>query len=449
MGLDRNSSNKSQLRPVITDFLPRARQSHHHPSAPLPPTPAPKPQDSAPTPIVEPQTLAPKLPAQPEPEASKPVAPPAMPQESIEKPVDTREPQPISEQKSILGTPKKWNKKLPLLISALVFVVLLGLVGYLVGNYWYNSGLAAVTEDKDAEHVRVTIPKGSTPEMIAALLKSKNLIRDPLVFLLYTREQNVQGKLQAGTFLLSPSYTIPMIVEHLLSAKSDEFSLTFLPGETVAGHKKVLENAGYKSDEINAAFAKTYDSPIFASKPAGTDLEGYVYGETYNFFKGAPVEEILTRTFDELNKQITANDLVAAYQKQGLSLYEGITLASIIEREVMTDSDRKQVAQVFLKRLNEGFPLGADATFVYAAKKVGKTPSVDFDSPYNTRIHAGLPPGPISSPGLSSLLAVASPADGDYLYFVSGDDGTTHFSRTDAEHQALTRQFCIKNCSLF
>ena len=94
-------------------------------------------------------------------------------------------------------------------------------------------------------------------------------------------------------------------------------------------------------------------------------------------------------------------------------------------------------------------PLGADATFVYAAKQAGKQPTVDFDSLYNTRTHKGLPPGPISAPGVHALRAVAAPAQGDYLYFVSGDDGKNHFTRTLAEHEAATRQYCIKNCALF
>jgi UPF0755 protein len=107
------------------------------------------------------------------------------------------------------------------------------------------------------------------------------------------------------------------------------------------------------------------------------------------------------------------------------------------------------VAQIFFKRLREGMPLGADATFVYAANKAGVAPTVDLDSPYNTRIHAGLPPGPISAPGLAALQGVAQPAEGDYLYFVSGDDGKNYYSRTAEEHEANTREHCKINCSLF
>src|SRR5207248_2549788 len=102
------------------------------------------------------------------------------------------------------------------------------------------------------------------------------------------------------------------------------------------------------------------------------------------------------------------------FQKQGLNLYQGITLASIIQREVPGAADQKQVAQVFLTRLGMEMPLGSDVTYQYAAKKMGVTPSPDLDSPYNTRKYPGLPPGPIASPGLTALQAVANPAAGNY-----------------------------------
>jgi len=129
-------------------------------------------------------------------------------------------------------------------------------------------------------------------------------------------------------------------------------------------------------------------------------------------------------------------------------LYQGITLASIIQREVSGTKDQSQVAQVFYSRLAQGTPLGSDVTYQYAAKKLGVTPSPSLDSPYNTRKYAGLPPGPIATPGLSALQAVATPAPGDYLYFLSGDDNVTYFARTDAEHEANIQNHCHKKCLL-
>jgi UPF0755 protein len=140
-------------------------------------------------------------------------------------------------------------------------------------------------------------------------------------------------------------------------------------------------------------------------------------------------------------------DVRGAFAKQGLSTYQGVILASIVEQEVTRTDDRAQAAQVFLKRLSQNMMLGSDVTAFYGAVLAGKTPTVSYDSPYNTRLHTGLPPTPISNVSESSLQAVAHPATTDWLYFVAGDDGVTHFSRTLEEHEALTRQYCTRLCA--
>ena len=163
----------------------------------------------------------------------------------------------------------------------------------------------------------------------------------------------------------------------MISGRIDEFSITFFPGATLRDTSGTPENkktdvttmllkAGYEEDEIKAALGKQYDHPLFATKPADADLEGYVYGETYSFSSDATVEEVLTRTFDEFYEVIEQNNLVQAFEEQGLTLYEGITLASIIQREVPESTDQKQVAQVFFKRLAMGMELGSDVTYQYA-----------------------------------------------------------------------------------
>jgi UPF0755 protein len=261
-----------------------------------------------------------------------------------------------------------------------------------------------------------------------------------------------------GTYRLSPGQSIPQIVAHLVSGKVDEFSIIFYPGatlvDTTTTDKKkrldvttMLAQAGYSQQEISVALKKTYNSPLFEGKPAGSDLEGYVYGDTYNFNAGASLEEVLQRTFDEFAKVVRDNDLVAGFQQQGLTLYQGITLASIVQREV-NGADQKQVAQVFYSRLKAGITLGSDVTYQYAADKLGIARDVNLDSPYNTRRYTGLPPGPIASPGLSALQAVATPASGDYMFFLSGDDGITYFARTEAEHQANIKNHCAVKCSV-
>ena len=388
---------------------------------------APSGQPSAPRPPVTP----------PPPRVQSPQTPLAvMPTIAATGPEEPPRPQRKSKAKWIIGS------------LMLLLVVLAS--SLLVAYNWYQSQLQP-RGSEDADRVRVTIESGMTPDMIGRLLEEKAVIRSSLAFDIYTRLQGnaVRGGLQAGTYNLSPADSTPEVVTHILQGKTDQFSVTFLPGATITDHKKVLIQAGYSEQEVEAAFAKQYDHPVFAGKPTTADLEGYIYGETYSFTSDTSVEAILERTFDELWTVVGQNNLIEAYSAQNLTLYQGLTLASIIQREVSGASDQKQVSQIFLRRLSIGMPLGADATFVYAAKKLGVQPSVDLQSPYNTRQVTGLPPGPIASPGKSALLATASPAEGDYLYFVSGDDGTNYFSRTLEEHEANTRTYCQKNCSLF
>lgn len=295
----------------------------------------------------------------------------------------------------------------------------------------------------------VTIKQGSTPKVIAKQLKDDDIIRSDTAFLLYTRIKGVQGKLQAGTYKLSPSQSVASIVEKLTSGDVDTFSVTFLPGATVADNKEVLEKLGYSSDEIETAFSKNYTSDLFSGKPASADLEGYIYGDTYTFTAGTSVEAILERTFSEFLTVVNNDNLVALYKEHGLSLYQGITLASIVQREASASGDdMARIAQVFYNRLASDMPLGSDVTYQYIADKTGVNRDPNLDSPYNTRLHAGLPPGPISTPGEKALKAVASPSGGDYLYFLSGDDDVTYFAKTLEEHEANIKSHCQVKCQI-
>ncbi|HEV7951930.1 MAG TPA: endolytic transglycosylase MltG [Candidatus Saccharimonadales bacterium] len=351
--------------------------------------------------------------------------------------------------------PRKTYVKWALIVISGILLLCVALVA------WYLLALRPVSGD-EAKRVNVSITSGSSPSQIGEQLQNEKVIRSKVAFNVYTRLQNVGGKLQAGNFSLSPANSTAEIVASLTSGEAEQFNITFYPGATLniastsadktPSHRQVLQKLGYSDDEITEAFNASYAAEyplLFSDKPATADLEGYVYGQTYRIASGSSVKQILMRTFDEYETQIKANNLVEMYKAHGLSLYEGITLASIIQREVSRPEDQKQVAQVFYKRLAIGMQLGADATFVYAAGQLNVAPSVDLDSPYNTRKYNGLPPGPISSPGLGALQAVAAPAAGDYLYFVSGDDGKNYFSHTLEEHEAKTAEYCRANCSLF
>jgi len=347
-----------------------------------------------------------------------------------------------------LKAPKKPRSKAKLLF-AIFGGLLVAILAVVASAYvWYQQQLSPVSADT-TKHVRVTIKEGTSPSAIAKQLKDAGVIRSELAFTIYTRLTGTRDTLKAGAYNLQPSVSTPTIVDHLVKGKQDTFRLTFLPGDTLANNRKKILEMGYSIAEVDAALNKTYNRPLFATKPTGTDLEGYIFGETYEFDASATVETILNRTFDEYEAAIRENDLVNGFKKQGLSLYQGITLASIVQREIPNAEDQRQVARVFLNRLAAGMTLGSDVTYQYAAKKMGVDPTPTLDSPYNTRIHPGLPPGPIAVPGVSALKAVANPGSNDYLFFLSGDDNVTYYAKTDAEHQQNIVQHCQKKCAIF
>ena len=370
-------------------------------------------------------------------------------------------PQPLDDSAGLATQPPKKSKK------KLIAWILGGLVGLIVvalgGLYlWYAAQLGPVNSGDQSKKL-VVIESGSTPTAIANTLEEEELIQNATVFLWYTRINGVQNSLQAGSYRLSPSESTAQIVEHLTKGNVDTFNVTLYPGATLvdvtdkAPEKKLdvttaLKRAGYSDEEIKQGLEadySAYNETLFQGRPAGADLEGYVYGETYQLSSGASVEDVLKTSFNEYWKVIQENDLIAKFEAHGLSLYEGITLASIVQREAsLSGDDMAQIAQVFYSRLALGMPLGSDVTYQYIADKTGVPRDTNLDSPYNTRRYAGLPPGPISAPGEKALLAAATPAQGDYLYFLSGDDDVTYFARTLEEHEANKVNHCQQKCQI-
>jgi UPF0755 protein len=357
----------------------------------------------------------------------------------------TISPQPITNQDGSLAVQKK-RKKFPMI------GLILGSIGLLLGIFSliliaYNQALQPV-DSHDSSPITVEVVSGMTPDQIAELLKEKQLIRSVAAFMVYTRFEGVQNKLQAGTYTLHKSDSAKMIARALAhGGASQEVEITFLPGGTLRDAKKELLKVGFSETEIDTAFSAKYDHPLLAGRPAGTDIEGFLYGETHRFDKGASLQDVLTKFFDDFYAEIKQDNLEAAYKKQGLTLYQGITLASIIQRESGGD-DEAQIAQVFYLRLKQNIPLGSDVTYQYIADKLGLARDPNLNNPYNTRRVQGLPPTPIATPGKKALQAVASPARGDYLYFLSGDDDVTYFAHTEEGHQANIRSHCQEKCKI-
>ncbi len=339
------------------------------------------------------------------------------------------------------------RRRMPRRILAVLLILIALVVGAtLVVRHVYYRELGPVSDSQTV--VLVTIEPGTSSSEIAKILQQKGLIRSSAIFEWYIRSHEVRDSLQAGTYALRPSMNLPDIVKVMVRGKITANLVTILPGQRLDQVRQTLINAGFNPTAVDDALdASQYsqDSAL-TDKPASANLEGFLYPDSFQKDQNTAPSTIISESLKEMAKYLTP-DVRAAFAKEGLSVYQGITLASVVEQEVAHDSDRQQVAQVFLSRMHTGMPLGSDVTAFYGAILAGKTPSTTYDSAYNTLIHKGLPVGPIGTVSVSSLEAVAHPAKSSWLYFVAGDDGKTYFSKTYADHQALAKEHCKKLCS--
>lgn len=348
--------------------------------------------------------------------------------------------------------------KLKLFIVTLLCLFLIFIVLGVGALIWYRKSITPIVSDcgsADCSVIEFEIKEGQTSTEIAQALEEQGIIRSSLAYQIFLKLEGSNFIAQTGTYSLSKDMSIQKIIENFNAGPDAQtFTITFLPGGTLNAARARLKEKGYTDEEITAAFNKQYDHAMLKTKPVDASLEGYIYGETYEFFVGTSVEEILERTFDQLALEVKENNLEEGFKKQGLTLHEGIVLASVVQREsgILPD-DMSKVAQVFLKRLAIGVPLGSDAIIAYYAdQQVENRDKTDMSylettpCPWNSRRCTGLPPSAISSPGAGALNAVAHPADTDYLYFLTGDDGKMYYGQTEAEHEQNKVDHCQELC---
>ena len=388
---------------------------------------------------------------------------------------------------------KPMKKVKRIIFSLLILIFLAGLFGG--GYYWYSlqpvssancrfdsAKAAAESNEKESnsvcEYQTIEISAGESVKQIANNLKQADLIRNPLAFELYARINNLHAKLKTGKYSFRKTMSARAIAKQLVNGvvSSDVFNLTILPGTNLLGDKGKSQTGiihqfrtlGYSEEEINQALTKHYDNPVlkglYADEtklsnpeiPVKLALEGYLYGETYQFYNHEKLENVITTILNQFNDVVVSNQLEEKFKARGLSLREGIILASIIQKEARTE-DMPGVSMVFQNRLRQGIALGSDVTATYAADITGidraNATNADIlavNSLYNTRKFPGLPPGPIAVPSKAALLAVAEPdsSKASMLYFLTGDDGLMYYSSTDAEHNQKIRDHCQKLCKV-
>ncbi len=363
------------------------------------------------------------------------------------------------------------RSRLPLFLIVLSLLALLGLLlwfgvpplaGAVFGppgpalNGWqrFNFGLQlllhadrlTVPRDPNGGEMLFIIDPGENVLSISNRLEQAGIIPDARLFRLYLAWTGMDAYIQTGTFRLSPALSAQSIAGMLQSATLTEVTFTVLPGWRMEEIAAALPTSGLSiAPESFIAAASAPD--LFPDLiPAGASAEGFLYPDTYILPRTTTAEQLVSLLVQAFLLHLPA-DYAEAYAARGLTLRQAVTLASIIEREAVMDEEMPLIASVFYNRLAIGMKLQTDPTVQYALgfnslqNTWWTTPlsaaDLRFDSPYNTYLYPGLPPGPICSPGLAALQAVAYPAESPYFYFQAKCDGSGlhNFAVTFEEHE--------------
>ncbi len=292
------------------------------------------------------------------------------------------------------------------------------------------------------------IRHGQGINQISYRLRRQGIIDSSFVFETYVYLKGAEDKFKAGEYDLPQVANIKRLTEIFMAGQpAKEWRLTVPEGWTAKDIAYKLENLGkFQAEEFLEAVGVgqpdnhfTFDISgydFLADKPADANLEGYLFPDTYRFFNHASVDDVVRKMLDNFGKKLTPQ-MRRDIKRQHKTIFEIITLASIVEREAKFDRDRPIIAGIFWKRLELGMPLQADSTLNYITGK--KTPAVSakdlkLDSPYNTYKYRGLPPGPIGNPGLDAIKAAIYPQKTDYLYFLTDSHGNVYYAKTFEEH---------------
>lgn len=340
---------------------------------------------------------------------------------------------------------------------AAIGVLALTAAGIVAYGWW---GVTTPMHVKDGEVVPFTIARGESVANISRNLARFGLVRRKEFFRYYVHMQGQGARLQAGEYALQRDMNIP------------EITALFVEGRVVPNETTVTFPEGFSVKDMDGALAEKKLLPSGAFYRLAKDWEGYLFPDTYRFRKDATATTVRDALIGNFKKKFTAamrQDAALQLQKAHPRDVEAkndcaflsdlstpprsdtwcsgdviVTVASLIEREVRTPEDMKIVSGILWKRLQLGIPLQVDATIVYlSGKKNGEVTYDDLkiESPYNTYLHRGLPPGPIANPGLAALMAAIHPQASQYLYYLSRPTGETVFSKTLEEHNAAIARY--------
>ncbi len=333
-----------------------------------------------------------------------------------------------------------------------VFVFFLGILVVLA--FIFFSLMLSPKNISDNNDRSFTVKRGIPAKHLAMELERQGLIKNSFAFNFYAKLKGLDMKIKSGTYVLNPSMTAHEVLSKMVSGdiKSDDIVVTVPEGSTLEQIAGIFEkqNLVSKDDFINAAKIDNYRAKYdFLQDFPNTSLEGLLYPDTYFFRRGESAEFYIEKMLNRFYEiYFIENNFNEKEKGLGIDTYQVITIASIIEAEAKLSEEKPIVASVFYNRLKKGIPLQSCATVIYALKEHKEhlaTEDLKVDSPYNTYIYAGFPPGPIGSPGLEAIFSAVNPETTNYLYFVANGDGSHTFSETYSAHLEAKKRINQKN----
>lgn len=321
------------------------------------------------------------------------------------------------------------------IILLVVFIIV-----SLIGTHLYITFFTPASREKVTKVMNV--PKGASFRVIANNLEKAGVVRNSDSFIFIASLLGTYKKVKAGEYEFNTAMTPIEVLDFLVKGKVKKHLVTIPEGFNLKDVASALKQAGL-ADE-NEFLARATDKKFAASLALdGPTFEGYLFPDTYEFTKGMTVDEIIMKMAEKF-KSVYFAEIDSAAKKKGVSMNRVVTLASIIEKETGAPNERELISAVFHNRLKKGIKLQSDPTVIYDIKAFDGNLTKKHlvtRTPYNTYVNYGLPPGPIANPGKASLKAALNPANEDYLYFVSKNDGTHFFSKNLNEHNKAVYHF--------
>ena len=346
--------------------------------------------------------------------------------------------------------PRKRNRTLGCVQWFVVVLFLLpaalGIPGVL-GYNWVDHQLHQPANPGNSK-VRFVVPPGASFHEVADTLHRTGLIDSVTVFDLYARYKHLDRNVQAGAYELSRNLNMIQILTALQTAIPDEIFVTIPEGYTIKKTAALLDQGGLikGSDYTALAVQGKFNYDFLKDLAPGASLEGFLFPDTYLVPRAGTAKDLITLQLDNFKAQWTdARKSLAAQRK--LNALQIVTIASLIEREARFDQDRPLVASVIYNRLAAGWALQIDATVLYAKGVWQSTVTIDdrkINSPYNTYLHTGLPPGPIANPGIKAIDAALQPANTGYFFYLSDPQGHNHYAKTNDEFARLLKQYGLQ-----